>query len=433
MPRPAPLPADELAHALHACLGATVSLVDRDWLFRYVNEGFARALKMSPKAAIGRHVEALYGTDTFQFIKPLAERAMAGETVTYERRGRIFEDESAWISVTFSPWRGQDGSIRGFVTATLRVHELRLAAERLHLATERLAQHVDNSPLTVLELDSDMRITRASQRAQGMLGHAPEALVGKTLPELLSNAACQTTVTGANPHAANLLGAVERLQQQSETRNRAETAFTRPDGSIAHLGWFNSALASAEDGAITFLCLIEDITAERTAEAQLRHMATHDALTELLNRKGFANRMAQPHAPNGSVAVLYVDLDGFKEANDRYGHACGDAVLVDVAARLRALSMPHDAIARMGGDEFVVLREGATENDALALGNAIVLALREPMRSPQNEQTVEAQIRASVGVAHATRWPEPAYTLVTRADAAMYAAKRAGKDCVKLS
>jgi diguanylate cyclase (GGDEF)-like protein/PAS domain S-box-containing protein len=422
-----PLSQDDLLYALHHSLGATVCIVDRNWVFRYVNAGFAVALKVSAEEAAGRPVLDFYDQATVDYLAPLAERVYQGETVTYERRGRIHDDENAWISVTLAPWKARDGTIHGFITSSLRVHELRLATERLHAATSRLASHVENSPLTVLELDAQLGITRASPRAQGMLGAAPSQLVGKNLADVLS-------AGGATP---NLLQSLTRLQLQQEPNNRAETPFTRPDGSSAHLAWFNSALVSSEDGTLTLLCLVEDVTAQRAAEAQLRHMATHDALTGLLNRKGLTETLTDllngSQGSNTTVACLYIDLDGFKEVNDRYGHAAGDALLVEVSARFRALARPHDAVARMGGDEFVVVQSSGTHAQALALAEALVKSLHAPCVLEVGGKPVQASVRASVGVASTPTLPAQSADLLKRADAAMYEAKRAGKDCVRVA
>ena len=355
---------EELLHVLHDAAGATISVIDRDWRFRYVNVGFARAVKMPAEEVVGRLVRDLYGDGTVELITPNVNKALAGETVTYERLGRIHEDDSVWITVTISPWRALDGEIKGFITSTLRVHELRVANQRLQTATERLALHVENSPLTVLELNAALTIERCSPRAATMLGYAPSALLNRPLSDLFDGWAATQSVTDA----------LARLQARTESSNQVEAPFRRGDGTEAQLIWFNSALetppndSAAAGQGLSLVCLIEDVTTKRQAEQQLRHMATHDALTGLANRRGLTEglaRMLERAARDGQdLACLYLDLDGFKEVNDRHGHAVGDVLLSEVAARFSATVRPQDLVARVGGDEFVIVIHEAEQGSA---------------------------------------------------------------------
>jgi PAS domain S-box-containing protein len=147
----APLTEHELFDVLHTGLGTTVSVIDLNWTFRYVNAGFARAFDRPAADVVGRPLVEMYGEKVKAEITPFIERVFAGETVTYERRGRIFEDNDVWRTVTMTPWRDTHGKVQGVITASLKVHELKAANEALHAATERLNSHIENSPLTVIE------------------------------------------------------------------------------------------------------------------------------------------------------------------------------------------------------------------------------------------------------------------------------------------
>jgi diguanylate cyclase (GGDEF)-like protein len=166
-------------------------------------------------------------------------------------------------------------------------------------------------------------------------------------------------------------------------------------------------------------------------DARLRHQATHDALTGLPNRTLAMARLADVvgHArrTGGTAAAVLVDLDGFKTVNDTLGHACGDEVLLRVAERLQNCVRDRDTAARLGGDEFAVVLPGGTAEQALAVAQRLLDALRAPVAVAGQE----TRIGASVGVAelhgHAT-----ADELLADADIAMYAAKNAGKGRVLL-
>ena len=145
------------------------------------------------------------------------------------------------------------------------------------------------------------------------------------------------------------------------------------------------------------------------------------------NRRRCEEHLAARYAVGGKPAhctLFYCDLDGFKAVNDRAGHAAGDAVLIEAAARFRKNLFVRDFVGRLGGDEFVVVIDGTlSDADALAFGDRIVKSMKQEIAGPNG--TLE--IGASVGFAHARNHPESSGALLHVADQAMYAAKRAGK------
>ncbi|MGQ7296599.1 diguanylate cyclase domain-containing protein [Quadrisphaera sp. KR29] len=158
--------------------------------------------------------------------------------------------------------------------------------------------------------------------------------------------------------------------------------------------------------------------------AQLEHAAAHDALTGLLSRRGLAPRLERAAAaarPGALTGVVFIDLDGFKAVNDAHGHAAGDALLQEVAARLLRVLRPTDAAARTGGDEFVVVMEDLARAGQVDLVVERVRAeLERPVLLPDGSRVV---VGASTGVAVADA-PQPAEALLAGADAAMYATKQ---------
>ncbi|MCW2505247.1 MAG: putative signaling protein [Actinomycetia bacterium] len=170
---------------------------------------------------------------------------------------------------------------------------------------------------------------------------------------------------------------------------------------------------------------VEDL---QSREEQLRHLAFHDPLTGLANRALFHDRVqhaiARQSREAASIAILYVDLDGFKGVNDSRGHAAGDALLTMVAQRLLWCARPSDTVARLGGDEFAVLVEHLRDDEsASGLAGRIVSVLTDPVELPGALATVGA----SVGVAVRQPGGVPAGELLRQADCAMYAAKVSGK------
>ena len=174
--------------------------------------------------------------------------------------------------------------------------------------------------------------------------------------------------------------------------------------------------------------LSTDVTAMKQAEAELAHQARSDALTGLANRLNFreatARALARIERHNGMTGVLFLDLDGFKAVNDRFGHAAGDGVLLQVAERLRRVIRREDLVARLGGDEFaVLLTEIRDVGEAAATARRILEALEDQLEV----DGVPAEVSTGIGIAVTRSGAMTPDELVNRSDIALYQAKRAGR------
>jgi diguanylate cyclase (GGDEF)-like protein len=181
-----------------------------------------------------------------------------------------------------------------------------------------------------------------------------------------------------------------------------------------------------EDGSVIGIAI--DVTERHRSEERLAHLAYHDPLTGLPNRATLEEQVERDLARAGrdgdQVAALYVDLDRFKLVNDSLGHAAGDQVLVEVAERIRGITRAGDLLARLGGDEFILVCDGIGDADAEAVAEKVLATLDATIAL----EGAEFQIGASIGIALGPRDGDCAAELIKHADAAMYAAKRAGRD-----
>lgn len=415
---------DALGRILDGNLGAIVSLIDLDTRLHYVNARFAKSFNMTPAEVIGKTLLELYDSTHSNAFMPHIRRAFAGETVAYDRLGPVVGSSGVWHTVSVMPWRDEQGTIIGAVSSSMSVHELKVTVEALRAAKERLSSHMDNSPLTVVELDEQLRVSRCSTQIYDVLGIDAHAVVGHALLDVLA-------VLGNGERLKPLNDAFERLQRGDETRNRVELALLHQSGKTVYCEWFNSALTDASGKVSSMMSLLQNTTARTLAEAQLQQMATRDSLTGLCNRRAFTERLEQSVSrskrkcgKDDALALLFVDLDGFKSVNDAYGHGVGDEVLCEIARRLLSITRHSDVVARLGGDEFVVL----VDTDVCAASvNALCDRITASMRPPCSFSGGEAHVSASIGIAISPPAVSDAVELMRIADAAMYQAKRAGK------
>ncbi|WP_234052832.1 MULTISPECIES: diguanylate cyclase domain-containing protein [unclassified Xanthobacter] len=181
-----------------------------------------------------------------------------------------------------------------------------------------------------------------------------------------------------------------------------------------------------------------EIEERRRVEKQVRHMATHDSLTGLGNRILFMEHLsrafAQAEQAGRAFALLYIDIDGFKQVNDRHGHAAGDELLCTIAQRLRTNLRHEDFAVRLSGDEFaVIMVDLPDERVALAQGERLCTALREPYELSQATPPASVTVGASIGIALYPLHANNAAALMRRADTAMYEVKKSGKGSVRLA
>jgi diguanylate cyclase (GGDEF)-like protein len=187
-------------------------------------------------------------------------------------------------------------------------------------------------------------------------------------------------------------------------------------------------IPSTNGTAATCVVAIVDVTPLRAHEDQLVHDATHDGLSGLLNRRAFdrivERALTRLERQRATLAVLFVDLDGFKAVNDRFGHSAGDTVIATVGHRLASAVRPCDTVARIGGDEFLILCEDVNNRaDAITVAQRVIDVTARPFDI--DGESIE--LGASVGVAFTGDVAATTSSLVQRADRAMYAAKTLGR------
>ena len=280
-------------------------------------------------------------------------------------------------------------------------------------AAAALAPFLEAAGDIVFTLDLDGGIRQASQRAFALIGAAGE-LRGQAFSNLVADAD-QPILRNAVADAAGARDAV-----------RVEARLKTPEKEV----WFELrfAMMALAGGDLALLVVGRDMSAQRATEERLRHLATHDGLTELPNRLLLSDRIrmviAQSRRSGQGFVVATIGLDGFKKVNDGLGHPVGDAVLKMASARLRKTLRDSDTLARIGGDEFVAVLPGTHTEAQIKLVTGRLLATLQP---PFEIDKHTVYLGASVGVSIYPQHAEDEVRLVALADAAMSRAKETGK------
>lgn len=342
------------------------------------------------------------------------QRASAEQRAFFEFRHRLANGEVRDVEVYSGPV-----TVRGRPVLYSLVHDAteRKRAERALRESERRFRAIfDGAAVGILRLDLEGRVLESNPAFTKLLGFPAAEMLGMPADAIV------------HPDDAPSLGIFDELAAGSRDRYEAERRYVRKDGTEI---WGRAAVSLVRDeaGSPGFaIVMIEDVTARKLAEEELSHRAFHDPLTDLPNRELFMDRLgvalARVRRGAGELAVLFLDLDRFKDVNDTLGHSTGDRLLVAVARRVEAGVRPSDTVSRFGGDEFVILCEDvAGEIGAAQVAERIRETLERPVLIGEHEVSVNASIGIAMGSKDAN-----AEELLRKADAAMYRAKELGRD-----
>ncbi|GLZ33744.1 hypothetical protein Lesp02_59320 [Lentzea sp. NBRC 105346] len=298
------------------------------------------------------------------------------------------------------------------------VEEQRASEAQLREAKERFQQAFDNASIGMSLVDMDFKLTQVNRALCEMLGRTESELLGTGFTEF----------THPDDREQSL-AAAEAMRDNHHGPFRMEKRYLHADGRVLWVVMTSSVVHAESGEPLYFVTQVEDITERREAEAQLMRQAMHDPLTGLPNRTLLLDRLRQVLARSERhpmlTAVLFIDLDGFKDVNDSLGHDVGDEVLREVGRRLQHHVRPFDTVARLGGDEFVVLCQDLRQEQNVF---EISERLARTLASPVVVGTFEVVVTASVGIALANGHTPTPEDLLRDADAAMYGAKARGKN-----
>lgn len=304
----------------------------------------------------------------------------------------------------------------GFAICFSDITDSKKALEELRQERDFSQSLVDNARTIIMLWAMDGTITLFNKYAEELTGYTAAEVIGKKWWEVF-------TPKEIKPAIPELL---ERFQQ-GEVIETGEHPWIAKDGGRIEILWTHTLSYDAEGKPLAIISMGIDITDRKRAEEIINHMAYHDPLTDLPNRALFNDRLklALAHAKRNKqlLAVMFIDLDRFKLINDTLGHAMGDRVLKDVAQRLTECLREGDTVARIGGDEFILIFPQIAKEQDVA---KIALKIIETMKRPFKVEMQEFHLTTSIGVAIYPHDGEDAETLVKNADSALYLAKEQG-------
>lgn len=344
-------------------------------------------------------------------------RLLDGEIPFYKMEKRYVRKDGGivWIQLTGSLLRDAAGAPRHFIAQIEDISDRKASEQRLRQALELADSVIHAIPDLLFEVDERGTYLNIWAQTPELLAAPKTALLGRTLDEVLP------------PDSAAVAAASLREADEKGRSFGMVMPLPLPEG----MKWFELSVAKKQGGDTPdkrFIVLSRDITERVGAQEQLRQLAYYDTLTDLPNRRFLLEKLdwalTQAKRHRRSLAVMFLDLDRFKQVNDRLGHDFGDRLLQVVATRLGAAVRRGDIVARPGGDEFIiVLTEIGHPDDAVRVARKIVGALAVPVEIGPHR----IEIGTSIGIAiYPVGGEDDARELMKKADGAMYVAKQAG-------
>jgi diguanylate cyclase (GGDEF)-like protein/PAS domain S-box-containing protein len=299
----------------------------------------------------------------------------------------------------------------------VREAEISEAIEKLRLSEKHFRAYFDRATVGMAATSPDKEWLEVNDTLCEMLGYSREELIHKTWAEL----------THPDDLAANI-AQFDRLCRGEIDEYSIENRFVRKDGTVIHARRSPRAVRKA-DGSIDYIVAwIDDITQRKHDEEHIQQLAHFDLLTGLPNRALFADRISHALSmalrSNSQLAVIFLDIDHFKNVNDNLGHRIGDELLVEIANRLKAVMRDEDTVSRLGGDEFILLLPSTDADGAAHASEKLLWIISQPCRIEQHELVVTP----SIGIAMYPNDGKDFETLSQCADVAMYRAKYEGRN-----
>lgn len=376
----------------------------------FANRAYASAFGLTEQNILGKTFGEVIGPQAEALIQPAVDKVLSERVaVSYVRELPQDDGTPRWIEVHLIPQLGEDGEPVASCVLINDITKHRLAERQARESEARLEKFMQATVEGIL-FHRDGIMTDVNPALCGLMGLPPEGLIGQHVLSFVAD--------DELPKVSEVMRLAREL--------RYETVVTHADGSRVPVELIMRT--TERDGERLRMAIVRDIRDRLASEARIQHLAHHDALTGLLNRAAFMDRMAlllrHAERKGETLALLFIDLDNFKRVNDSLGHLEGDQVLMTVSERLVSALRGSDLVGRFGGDEFVVL---LTDLNSRADIKVVLEALLSVVEVPVKADGRALSVTPSIGVAVYPDDGRQADELIQHADTAMYRAKARGR------
>ena len=402
----------------NSAIGMAIVGLDGHWL--KVNRALGGIVGYSEPELLALRFQDITHADDLDADLQFVREMLEGSRQDYQMEKRYLDKQGreVWVQLNVSMVRDAAGAPLYFISQIQDVSARRRAEEALRDSEARFKGAFENSATGMSMIGLDGRWLKVNRAVCEITGYSEAELLTHTFHDLTHPDDLQM---GPASLGELLSGKRETIQIEKRYIHK-----------LGHHVWVLVNLSLVRDKAGNpqhFISQTLDISERRELLQRVEHLALHDPLTGLPNSRLLLDRLelsvAAARRAKRLMGVMYIDLDGFKLVNDTHGHAAGDTVLKECAARMKRVLRQADSVARVGGDEFVaLLNEAGGEAEAAAAAGRVLAAIALPF----DLEGTQAAISASIGIALYPQHGEDAQSLLQRADAAMYQAKRAGKN-----
>ena len=384
----------------------------------YLNERLGEMSGIAPGAADDVAIAGAVHPDDLEVVATAWFQAVTtGGDFDVDYRYLRPDGSVCWAIGHASPISDGEGGVAGYLGTVQDVTELRQREAALREAEERFRHAFEHALIGVALVSPEGEWLRVNRRMCTMTGYREDELLGMSFQEITHPDDLELDLAESTQLLA---GEIDGYEMQKR--------YLRADGEPIWVQLSVSLVRGDDEEPLYFVSQVQDVTERRREESKLRKMADTDPLTGLANRRRFADDLAREVAKSGrdgsDLALLLLDIDGFKLINDTLGHRAGDDLLRRVAETLTLRTRKTDIAGRLGGDEFAVLLPGADRAAARAAADGVLNSIRAEAFQFED---VEVRASVSIGVVMARDVDDPAVTLLAGADKAMYAAKAAGR------
>lgn len=422
------LAAEHLDGLMRGTVGTSMVSFDLDGVIRSFNVGAEELLGLAAAEVVDRvpmtslldadELDALareFGVATgLEALAALAARAEPDRPFTYRTVG----GEEVVVRLVLTQLRAADGAVTGHLAVGHDTTEMAAAQRALERANDQFRRLFTDAPHGVVLLDRQGRVVLVNRSMRGILGSTTERMLGQPL--------AMFALPGDQTVSLHLGEVIDAAGRSVAT----DCVLRNVRGMEVHVALTSRLMLQADGEQDVIFVNVVDVSERRRYQEQLSHLVDHDVLTGLANRRRFdseLNRRLAGHRLHGTPgALLWIDLDHFKQVNDTLGHNAGDQMLVDIASILTRSVRRSDLVARLGGDEFALLLADVDQPGAVAVAEKVVEAVAEYAATRQG---VERRLTCSIGVVtFRSAADQTESDIVALADMTMYDAKESGRN-----